>query len=157
MSEVLSLDAARVERSARERARIEALFDASTTYVMARIEWLLSPAQLRGEVADSLLAEIAVRYRPIAEQFKAALFDALVLAMAGAQERGEDHGQAIIRGLAVTMNDMRYVELAKHITRESLIATNPQVLNSLRVSDPSPVDKACADLFETYLEMRKTP
>lgn len=155
MSAIVSMDAARVEKSTRERARIEALFDESATNIMARVEWLLSPPQMRGEVADYLLSEIAVRYRPIAEQFKAALFDALVLAMTGAVERGEDQGLAVIRGLAVMMADQRYVDLAKHLVRESIIATNPDVLNSLRVSDPSPVDKACADLFETYLEMRK--
>lgn len=158
MSEkVFSLDAARSAKSDRERAMIEKCAGEFQERMLRRIDWLFLPAETRAEVADSLASDIAIRYQPIALQFRNALHDGLLLYLAAGMERGEDPGLALVRGLAIMLGfDERFIKITGHLIRETSIMQLPiEAHAGFRESLPSPVDQVRADLVTTFASMGK--
>lgn len=154
MSEkIFSLDAARSARSDRERAMIEKF----AGEMLRSIDWLFLPAETRAQVADSLAGDIAIRYQPIALQFRNALHDGLLLYLAAGMERGEDPGIALVRGLAIMLGfDERFIKITGHLIRETSIKQLPIESHAeFRASLPSPVDRVRDDLVTTFASMEK--
>lgn len=160
---IVSLQGARVDRDARIRSRIDEMIAKAGAdmeqWGEALINWTFLPKEDRAQVADSLAGEIATRYAPIAKQFKNALHDALVLYVAGAQERGEDLGIGLLRGLMLVMHDARYIEIAKHFVTEEAArrvdAASLEAGREYRRKNPTPITAACDGLFDAYVASRK--